>query len=185
MPRLPSPIPLFDNIESLEDGSLPSGLSLTQKRDYHQARQFLLCYKDNSSTFVSYRREIEKFLQWVFVKANKSLKQLRRDDLDGYIKFCMKPPKSWIGLKKVARFKNNSGKRDPNSEWRPFVATISKEATMKGEKPSVEDYIVSQKSLKDIFTVTSTFFNFLIQEDYAQINPVQQIKQKNKYFTGE
>ena len=83
----------------------------------------------------------------------------------------------------MARFKSYSDQRLPNPEWRPFVATLPKSQIMNGMKPSIDDYALSEKSLREIFTVTSSFFNFLIQEEYTQINPVAQIRQKNKYFT--
>ncbi len=177
--------PLVDNIESLKKlESLPS-LTSSQNRDFQQARQFLLCYRNNKMTFNAYRREIERFLQWCFYKSNKSLKQQRRDDIDSYIQFCIKPLKSWIGLKKVARFKSINGVRIPNKDWRPFVATISKSKTMQGESPTTTGYTLSEKSLREIFTVITSFFNYLTQEDYVQNNPVLKIRQRNQYFTKQ
>ncbi len=185
MPRTKTPIPLFDNVDNLSNQTKISRLTSTQNRDFQQARQFLLCYKDNAMTFVAYRREIERLLQWCHLKANKTIKELRRYDIDQYIRFCQKPLKSWIGLKKVARFVNKNGTRTPNPEWKPFVATLSKAQFSKGKKPKIEDYTLSEKSLRDIFTVTTSFFNFLIQEDYTQINPVTQIRQRSQYFSKQ
>ncbi len=42
-----------------------------------------------------------------------------------------------------------------------------------------------QKSLREIFTVSSSFFNFLIQDNYVSHNPIAQIRQKSKYFTKQ
>ncbi len=185
MSRNSPPTPLFDDIESLEMTYSLSTLTSTQNRDFQQARQFLLCYKKNKMTFNAYRREIERFLQWCFCKSNKSLKQLRRNDIEAYIQFCIKPLKSWVGLKKVARFKLIDGVKLPNKDWKPFVATVSKSKTMQGQSPSTTDYILSEKSLREIFTVTTSFFNYIIQEDYVKCNPVLQIRQRNQYFTKQ
>lgn len=70
----------------------------------------------------------------------------------------------------MARFSNKDGRRAPNPEWRPFVATLPKAKIRQGEAPKPDNYNLSQKSLQDIFTINSSFFNFLIQEDYVQIN---------------
>lgn len=182
MSRTAIPIPLFAELGSLKKTSGINRLSTAQNRDLLQAVEFLLCYQNNKSTFTAYRREVERLLQWCFFKSNKTLKQLKREDLSEYIKFCMRPLKSWVGVKKVARFKLDEGIRKANPEWRPFVASLSKSDVSQGKKPKVEDYSLSQKSLQDIFTVASSFFNFLMQEDYVRSNPVQQIKQKNKYL---
>jgi len=182
MPRTPVPTPLFDEVDTLKTRQPAAYLTATQNKDLLQADQFLLCYQNNKATFTAYRREVERLLQWCFLKENKTLKQLKRDDIDSYIKFCMKPLKSWIGVKKVARFKLQSGARRANPDWRPFVASLSKAEVSQGKTPNSDDYSLSQKSLQDIFTVTSSFFNFLIQEDYVGVNPVQKVRQKNKYF---
>ncbi len=185
MSRSQVPTPLFDSIEVLEEQHELSRLTAAQNRDYQQARRFLLCYKDNKMTFTAYRRELERLLQWCNLKASKTLKQLRHDDLDRYIKFCQKPLKSWIGLSKVARFVKSNGHRTANPKWRPFVATLPKTQTRLGKKPTTDDFSLSEKSLREIFTVTSSFFNYLIQESYTQHNPITQIRQKNKYFTKQ
>ncbi len=177
--------PFFGDANSLQTTDILPNLTPTQNRDFQQACQFLLCYKNNKMTYNAYRREIERFMQWWFHRSRKSLKQLRRDDMDTYIKFCIKPLKSWVGLKKVARFKKIDGIRVPNKEWKPFVATVSKSKTMQGESPSIADYNLSEKSLREIFTVTTSFFNYLIQEDYVQGNPVLQIRQRTQYFTKQ
>jgi len=44
------------------------------------------------------------------------------------------------------------------------------------------DYAVSQAALQSLFGVLSSFFNFLIQENYLQANPVSQLRQKSKFL---
>ncbi len=177
-------IPLFDTLENVKSMTIPRDLSDEQQADFEQAHRFLLCYADNTATFNTYRREIERLLQWCQYHTI-SFKQIRRDDYTAYIKFCQKPLKSWIATKTVSRFTNKDGKRSPNPEWRPFVATVTKAQANQGKHPKPEDYVLSQKSLREIFSVSNSFFNFLIQENYLDINPVAQIRQKNKYFTKQ
>jgi site-specific recombinase XerD len=99
-----------------------------------------------------------------------------------YIEFCQDPPLDWIGIKKVPRFIETGAKRQPNSAWRPFVATVTKSEHRDGKLPNIKKYILSPKALREIFTIIGSFYNFLIQEEYAEINPVLQIRQKSRYF---
>ena len=178
------PFPLFDTLENLEKTTKIPGLSKIHQNNYQKALEFLRCYCSNSITFNSYRREIDRLLQWCIHKSGKSLNELQREDIDAYINFCRKPPKSWIGLNKVPRFIEKNGERIPNPAWRPFVATLPKAQIRTGKKPHADQYVMSEKSLREIFTITSSFFNFLMQTNYTLNNPVLQVRQKNKYFTN-
>lgn len=177
-----TPLPLFDTLNSLSIVDLPSSLLPTFADDYRYAYQFLYSYRGNQATFNTYRREIERLLQWLQHVNQVNLPQLTRDDMEAYIQFCQNPPKSWIGLKKIPRFIAYNGQRQPNPDWRPFVVTIPKSQRNSDKTINVDDFCLSEKSLREIFTVCSSFFNFLIQEQYMPINPVQQIRQKSKYF---
>ena len=42
--------------------------------------------------------------------------------------------------------------------------------------------MLSEKAFKALFAVISSFYNYLIQEDLTQINPVLLIRQKSQYF---
>lgn len=181
----PKLLPVFDVAEHLEfNASLPQHLKSYQsfERDYLGAHVFLYAYKDNKATFNTYRREVERLLHWSWQISEKSIFDLRRADIEVYIKFCQKPPKKWIGVSKPARFILKDGIRQPNAKWRPFVATVSKTANRDGEKPSSNNYLLSEKAVREIFAVLSSFYNFLIQEGYTEINPVTQVRQKSKFI---
>ena len=150
--------------------------------DYKCAHAFLYAYKDNTATYNAYRREIERFLLWAWIIQKKSILSLQRADLEIYLKFCQKPPKEWIGFNRVPHYLDKNGARIPNSEWRPFVMSLSKAETKDGKIPDPKYYALSDKAFREIFTVLSSFYNFLIQEAYAEINPVQQIRQKSKFL---
>ena len=177
------PLPLFDTLSHLEKESdfsyLTNDYSL---EDIHHAIAFLVSYKNSSGTFNSYRREIERLLHWSTLVAKKTLKHLHRTDMEAFIDFCQAPPKSWIGTKKPPRFIEQEGARMPNPTWRPFVATVSKQAFKEGKTPSSENFILSHGALRESFAILSSFFNYLLQEDYVDTNPVALIRQKSKFI---
>lgn len=172
--------PLFDAIEYLKP-DLPE-LSSHQLVDYKHAYDFLHAYRGSPETFKSYRREIERLLQWAWFLQAKSLKDLDRKDIEVFLEFCQAPPKDWIGLRHVPRFILQEGLRVANPEWRPFVASISKKAHQQGQLPVVKTYMLSQSALQAIFAILSSFYNYLEQEEYVTANPIAQIRQKSKFL---
>src|SRR3990167_531720 len=177
--KLHLPIPLFDTLENLDGGQIES--IEAKLKDYEYTLAFLKSYQGSQGTFNAYRREVERLLHWAWLIARKSVIELRRADIEEYISFCQSPPHECIGTKKTPRFILKEGKRIPNSDWRPFVATISKAAYRKGQKPDIKDYELSSTAIKDISSILSSFYNFLIQEDYTEVNPILHIRQKSKY----
>lgn len=188
-----TPIPLFDTLENLEPAfdkqtdawasKLSSSVAAEDTiSDYKYACQFLHAYRGSEETFKSYRREIERLLQWSWFIHAKSLKELRRNDVEMFLEFCQAPLKHWIGLKHVPRFIEKNGLRLPNPAWRPFVATITKKAYRDGNIPNTKSYTLSQSALQAIFAILSSFYNYLEQEEYVHGNPIAQIRQKSKYL---
>ena len=72
--------------------------------------------------------------------------------------------------------------RIPNPEWRPYVVTISKTAFRKGKKPDISQFKLSNGALKQLFAILSSFYNYLLQEEYVAANPVALIRQKSKFI---
>lgn len=178
-----SPTPLFDTLKNMSlDGSTLPAKALVHKDDYQQAAQFLYSYRGSEATFNSYRRELERLLHWSWCVANKSLNEIRRDNIEAFIEFCQQPPVEWIGVKNVPRFVNKDGERIANSDWRPFVVSVSKTAYREGKRPDPKNYLLSQKALQAIFAILGSFYNYLIQEEYVDFNPVAQIRQKSKFL---
>ena len=176
-------LPIFDNINYLhknyENVMLPDQ---RVQNDFTCALNFLKSYTGSLGTFNSYRRETERLLQWTWLIKNATLSELKRDDIEQYVRFCQNPPKTWIGLKKVPRFIEKDGLRIPNQEWRPFVVTLSKFAIKNGHKPEIDQFRLSQGAIQELFAILSTFFNFLIAEEYLVANPVALIRQKSKFI---
>ncbi|MBS0290690.1 MAG: site-specific integrase [Proteobacteria bacterium] len=175
-----APLPLFDSRQFLASQTYPS--ELFSPDDIKHTHNFLKSYDGSEATFNAYRREVERLLHWSWCISKKSIIELRRTDIEAYLGFCQNPPLSWIGTKKVPRFIEADGKRIANSQWRPFVVTVSKAASRKGVTPDPHCYELSQVALKEIFAILSSFYNFLIQEEYTEVNPVQQIRQRSKFL---
>lgn len=180
------PIPLFDTLENLKETAANFKEFILHEKDFQLALDFLKQYDGSEATFRAYRREIERLLQWSWLVAKKSVLDLKRADIENYIEFCKKPPLSWIGTKNVPRFvQNELSLRVPNPEWRLFVATVSKSDFKKGERANQKIYMPSQKAIREIFTVTSSFYSHLMNEGIADLNPVMLIRQKSKYLTKQ
>ena len=168
-------VPLFDRMENIKDNKITH----VYQQDFERALSFLKSYVGSKGTFNAYRRELERLFQWCALKAHKSLKELKREDIEEFVRFCQKPPKSWIGLKKVPRFITKEGIRVPNLAWKPFVVTVTKAAHQQGERPQKKEFSFLQT--KDLFAILNSFFNYLIQENYVTANPVSLVRQKSKY----
>ncbi len=177
------PLPVFDSIEYFNFEKKFSYLNeLYDLNDIKVALRFLKAYKGNQGTFNSYRREIERLIHWCALIVNKSLKELKRDDIEDFVTFCQKPPKSWIGKTKPSRFIVKDGIRMPNLKWRPFVVSISKIERRKGVELDPKQFEFSHGSLRELFAILSSFYNYLLQEEYVTMNPVAIIRQKSKFI---
>jgi site-specific recombinase XerD len=172
-------LPLFDSAHHLDD----IDVSLLQNEhfvlnDFQKAQAFLKCYLGSQGTFNSYRLEIERLLHWSWIVAKKPLNELKREDIESFVRFCHKPPKSWIGVKKLPWYIVKDAKRVPNPEWRPFVATVSKAAHRSGQTPDPSDFTPSQGAIKEVFAILSSFYLYLLQDEYVYMNPVALIRAK-------
>lgn len=195
-PSVARPRPIFDNLEYLSNpfqrktfntefffsDDVPPAWSVT---DYEYAWKFIYSYNGSSATFNVYRREVERLLHWCWLVKKSSLLDLKREDIEAYVQFCISPPKSWIGIKNVARFKAVDGDRLANKDWHPFVVTIPKTEHLKGKTPDKREFSLSQSSVQAIFAVLSSFYNYLIQEQLTEANPVVLIRQKSKFIRRE
>ncbi len=174
------PLPMFDTLENHHQ--IQTKIDHPYPDDFQHAANFIYSYRGSQATFNAYRREIERLLQWSVHKLRKSVAAISRQDIENYIQFCQSPPDQWIGLQKCNRFILKNGQRQPNPKWRPFVTSISKTAHKSGKVASKQEYHLSQKALLSIFAILSSFYNYLIQEEYVTHNPVSQIRQKSKFI---
>src|SRR5262245_52911961 len=139
--------PLFDNFTHLQEnpGAVPVILKQLEEsqQDYQLAWRFLYSYRGSIPTFTAYRREVERLLQWSWHIRQKNLSALQREDIEAFVEFCQNPPLHWIGTQQADRFTEKDGQRLPNPDWRPFVATISKQAHRQGHSPDSKQYTMS------------------------------------------
>lgn len=181
MTVLPLPKPLIDTLAQVKINKSASD-NIVFQSDWTCVLNFLKQYDGNQQTFNAYRRELERLLQWAWFIVKKSVLTLEREDIENYLQFCLKPPKTWIGQKGVYRFIEQDGQRIPNPKWRPFVATVSKAAHKEGVVPNKAHYHLSPKAIREIFTVLSSFYNTLLLEETIKRNPVAMVKQKSRYI---
>lgn len=172
------PLPLFDKITYCNKNTPPPSHKSSKLsaecaiKDWYVAYDFILSYRGSEGTFNSYRREIERLLQWCWHIGGLPLGELQRENIEKYLEFCQSPPGSWIGIKNVERYLSIDGKRVPNQEWRPFV----------GKRDNNKNYEISQASLSALFAILGSFFNALVDEGYLGRNPIRQIRQKSRYL---
>ena len=178
-----TPLPIFDSIEYIhlqhDFSYLSPGYHI---KDIKIAIEFLKSYRGSQGTFNSYRREIERLLHWCALISKTTLKKIKRNDIEEFIDFSLKPPKGWIGKTKPPRFILKNGVRVPNSKWRPFIVSVSKAARRGGTDPNHETFKFSHGSLRELFAILSSFYNYLLQEEYVHMNPVAMIRQKSKFI---
>ncbi|HLB33569.1 MAG TPA: hypothetical protein VJK54_04975 [Chthoniobacterales bacterium] len=203
---IPSPKPIFDTLEHVvelyketqknsneaistwltqclaeEKSTLPEFVT----EEFRWVLNFLYSYRGSSNTFNGYRRDLERFISWCWFVRQESLMQLKRLDIEAFIEFCQKPPQRWIGTKMVARFNSKDGLRLANPEWRPFIVKVSKLAFQDGKLPDKKHFKLSNNGIKQLFAILGSFYQFLIQEEVTQINPLLQIRQKSKFLRKE
>jgi hypothetical protein len=68
-------------------------------KDYQMALNFLYSYRGSTDTFGAYRRDLERLIQWSWFVRQQSFLKHKREDIEAFIEFCLKPPKRWISLK--------------------------------------------------------------------------------------
>ncbi len=183
-----APQPLFDTLENLslnaKDISTPVRAYIESSEleaafdDYQHTVEFLYSYRGSADTFGSYRREVERLLHWCWFIRQTTLAELKRVDIEHFIEFCQSPPPAWIGENICSRFLNQGGQRLQNPDWRPFVLRSTKASPIN----TTAIFSLSSNALQAIFATLSSFFSYLIQEEYLGINPVTLMRQKSKYL---
>jgi len=201
------PFPLFESLKVFRkqythgsfDSSDVTGYALLHEHDLQQyisdlnySSEFLYEYsKKSEATYNRFRNEIERFLLWSLLIAEKSVVDLKRVDIDEYIDFFWSPPASWMGTKIVSRMECKKGKCKLNKKWRPFVAKVSKtQRSLASEqdkeiKVDKKDYQPSIESLKACFVALNAFYEFLMLEEYTEGNPVKVSKKRCPYFVED
>ncbi|MCF6776036.1 hypothetical protein L3V83_05535 [Thiotrichales bacterium 19X7-9] len=158
-----SPLPIFDSEKFLNKNIAykDTHKHIKNQSDYLIANSFLEAYRKKTGTFTSYRREIEKFINWAWNIKLSSINDINSDDLIEYINFLKFPPTSWIGNSKQRRFISANELRIPNIHWRPFVYPQN----------HIKEYKVKNSSISESIMILRTFYNFLLKNKYTHKNP--------------
>lgn len=186
----PRPLALYPTYAELKDVNLkefPQLLDYLESSDYWKAKawswgqEFLIYTGRNKSehTYVRFRSEIEKFLQWAFLIKDKPIDELRKADFLDYADFCWQPPLSWICLSNHEKFQLQSGLYVQNKNWAPFRLKLPKGDK---SKPDKKQYRPSQQSLQSMFTAVNAFYKYLMDEEYCFGNPVLIAKKDCRHF---
>ncbi|RMS90503.1 Site-specific recombinase, phage integrase protein [Pseudomonas coronafaciens pv. oryzae] len=163
-------------------------------KGYLAARSFLRSFSDNSFTFTSYRTHVERLLLWSMLIKRKPFSQLKRQDAEDYLEFCRNPPADWIGPIVRGRFVSSSHTEStwgdlvmPNDKWRPFSLKSSKAARREKESCNQhsgvalpERYKASQGTINQVYSISSRFFEHLVEDGAAAANPFRMIKKKGQ-----
>jgi len=176
------PSPLFNSLTNLLSDTNDEVVNIKFQSDFDIAKSFILSYRGSEATFNAYRREVERLIQWSWLIADKSILNISRIDFEKYLDFCQAPPKKWIGTKNTPRFILRDGHSTPNPEWRPFVVSVTKAEFKNGVKAQIEQYSLSERAIRELLAINSSFFNFMIQENHIEANPVSQLRQKSKFI---
>ncbi|QYJ87875.1 site-specific integrase [Shewanella mesophila] len=187
-------LPLFEAKEFIERGNPIinqhiTAISIDKIRDagivYELACDLLFSQRENENSYKSYRSELSCFLHWCFDVVQLSPGEVSRRDMDKFVAYCQNPPNELIGYFNVAQFKVDkaSDQRVPNPQWRPFVGK-----KLDGEE---QQYSLSDNALKTKMAILSSFYGFLMAEDFCEHNPAQawmnhsRFAQRRKYKANE
>ena len=182
---IPKPIPLFPPYAELKDFDWAEFLQLNdffaEKPDWCRehwtwAKDYLLYLGRNKSehTFIRFRSDVEKFLLWSFLIAEKPLDQFKKSDVLSYADFFYKPPQSWITLTNVDKFQLNGGLYKVNKAWRPFRYIAE------GAEADKKKYRPSPKSIQAMFSAITGFYTHLMDNELVLGNPAMLAKKDYK-----
>lgn len=175
--------PLFDTAELIHDQAdlelypdlraALTALPIAQESaldDFHIAHRFLVKYSDVSGTYNRFRSEIQRFLNYTWLVARRSLSQTDTDLVSSYFAFLKTPPVAWVAPGIYSAFENRDDLRRSNPKWRPLVHRADEDAP----------YSVSQASLNASRTALQTFFKYLVSRDYLQRNPLLDVRKRDR-----
>ncbi len=171
-----SAMPLFDSTDLLLQGnpvvnSYITQLSLGKVADagllLEHATDWLYEQRDSENNYKAYRSELTTFFHWCFDVAGISAASVSRREMGRYVAYCQAPPTELVGYFNVPQFKTDkfNQSREPNPNWRPFIGRKAL------GKPL--PYSLSDNALKTKIAILSSFYTYLMSEEYCERNPAQ------------
>lgn len=153
--------------------------------DFKHVRAFLKSFSNQETTFKGYRSQVERLMLWSWIKAGKSVIELTRTDAESFMEFNMNPDPEWVGTAVRYRFLEVGEIHEPNPLWRPFSTRDKKVEKKRAAENAMaipdHGYQVAQGSLRQVFAICSSFYDFLTHDDISTGNPFRAIKQKSRW----
>ncbi|MCF6764974.1 hypothetical protein L3V82_04240 [Thiotrichales bacterium 19S3-7] len=174
-----TPIPLFDTKKHMNETCLSNKKIYKYSNDFIYSFSFLMEKSDKAGTFNSYRREIERLINWSWYIKNKSILKLNNFDFHDYMQFIKSPPTSWVGDYKVRKFITINDKRVTNPSWKPFVYNRLQKNDCFSSKLNTDSYSLKDSSIHELLIILNSFYNFLLEKKYIDINPILSFKLTN------
>ncbi|MGS0693359.1 tyrosine-type recombinase/integrase [Shewanella sp. 0m-4] len=185
--QLPPVIPFFDSIDFIQQGNPVVNQRITQLSlssldeaglAYELATDWLFEQKYNENNYKAYRSELTTFLHWCFDVIKLNVSAIGRKEIGLYVDYCKHPPLDLIGYFNVAQFKQDktSDIRTPNPSWLPFRG-----CKVDGQ---IKPYVLSDSALKTKIAILSSFYSYLMGEDYCERNPAQMWLNKSRFSSS-
>jgi integrase/recombinase XerD len=116
-------------------------------------------FNDSSSTFRAYRKEAERFYNWLRIARQKALNEVVREDFSAYEAFMTDPQPHhlWCAPRSHRRIGG-----DGPTKWRPFEGALS------------------PRSRAHALTVLGSLFVFLVDAGYLGANPLSLRRRKKR-----
>ncbi|WP_298774235.1 site-specific integrase [uncultured Shewanella sp.] len=185
--ELPPVMPLFDSHDFLLSGNAIVNQHITQVSLHHvhdagilveHASDWLYEQKYNENNYKAYRSELTTYFHWCFDVLKRSPILIGRREIHQYVEYCQHPPEALIAYYNVPQFKLDeieAGEKErvPNPQWRPFLG--------KKKMGDIQPYQLSDNALKTKMAILSSFYGYLMSEDYCERNPAQAWLNKSRF----
>ncbi|MFC6308072.1 site-specific integrase [Paraburkholderia dipogonis] len=132
--------------------------AIDAKDDLEAINAWLLEHRESGPTLRSYRKEIERFYNWLVLIQHKSIGGVTPDDIDAYDLFMRAPPDTWCGPR--------YGRRK-TERWRPYEDALS------------------AKSRSQAKIILRACFSYLVAVRYVLGNPIPLERPTRKRAVGE
>jgi len=173
--------PVFDTADRLSEqadlggykailsrlAELPMGQD-SLERDLTLSLQYLQDYTGTPGTYNRFRGEVQRFLNYLWVIAKRTLDQVDSEVVASYFKFLKTPPGAWVAPNIAPGFANHGGERIINPKWRPFTLQRSRGLV----------YSASPASLKSSRVALSSYFRFLMARRILLEDPFLQVRKR-------
>lgn len=174
--------PIFDTADRLAEQSDLNGYTAIRKRlaalpvdqelvelDLSLSFHYLQDYTGTPGTYNRFRGEVQRFLNYLWLIAKRTLDQVDSEVVASYFKFLNSPPPTWTAPNIAPGFADQGGERVINPKWRPF--TMQRNA---GDK-----YVANPASLKASQVALSSYFRFLMMRKVLLEDPFLQVRKRD------